>query len=74
MNSYLKTLNSGITYNGINFNATFVTGGAFSLDGVHPNARGYALIANHFLRSINTKYASSIPMVDVTKYHGILFP
>jgi lysophospholipase L1-like esterase len=74
INTYLKSVLSGITYNGINLNATFVTGGAFSLDGVHPNPRGYAMIANEFIRSINAKYGSTIPYVDATKYRGILFP
>ncbi|MBK7689686.1 MAG: hypothetical protein IPJ31_00690 [Bacteroidetes bacterium] len=74
MNSYLKTVKSGLIFNGINLNAVFVSGGAFSLDGVHPNARGYALVANEFLRSINLKYGAIIPLVDVTKYNGVLFP
>ncbi len=36
-----------------------VTGGAFSLDGVHPTARGYALIANEFMRAIDVTYGSN---------------
>ncbi|GBL35589.1 hypothetical protein EMGBS15_11840 [Filimonas sp.] len=43
INSLLKKLKSGFVYNGVSFNASFVSGGAFSLDGVHPNPRGYAL-------------------------------
>lgn len=74
MNAFLKTFKTGMVYNGINMNATFVSGGAFSLDGVHPNPRGYALLANEFIRSINAKYGSNIPMVDATKYDGIFFP
>ncbi|MCC7029308.1 MAG: hypothetical protein IT257_03310 [Chitinophagaceae bacterium] len=74
INTYLKSVVSGTTYNGITLNASFISGGAFSLDGVHPNPRGYAMIANEFLRAINTKYGAQIPYVDATKYHGILFP
>ncbi len=74
INSYFNTFVSGIKYNGINMNAKFISGGAFSLDGVHPNARGYALLANEFIKSINAKYNSTIPQVDVTKYKGIIFP
>lgn len=74
MNSFLKTVKSGMVYNGITLNAVFVSGGAFSLDGVHPNPRGHALIANEFLKSINAKYGSNIPLVDATKYQGIIFP
>lgn len=74
MNSYLKTLQSGITFNGATFNANFVSGGAFSLDGVHLTPRGYAMVANQILMAINNKYKSTIPMVDVNKYKGIQFP
>lgn len=66
--------NSGIQYSGTSYTATFVTGGAFSLDGVHLTGRGYALIANEFLKSINKKYGSTIPMVNVNKYSGVTFP
>lgn len=74
MNTYLKSVKSGIIYNGVELNASFISGGAFSLDGIHPNARGYALIANEFIRSINTKYGATVPLVDATKYAGIKFP
>ncbi|GAA0872552.1 SGNH/GDSL hydrolase family protein [Gangjinia marincola] len=36
-----------------------VTGGAFSLDGVHPTSRGYALLANEFLRAIDKAYGTN---------------
>lgn len=36
-----------------------VTGGAFSLDGVHPTSRGYALIANEFMKAIDATYGSN---------------
>lgn len=65
---------SGIQYNGVKYNATFVTGGTFSLDGVHLTGRGYALIANEFLMQINKKYKSTLPMVNVNKYSGVTFP
>jgi lysophospholipase L1-like esterase len=74
MNKFMKTFKSGIVYNGIGLNATFVSGGGFSLDGVHPTPRGYALIANEFISSINKKFGSTIPQVDVTKYNGVVFP
>ncbi len=74
MNSYIKTLVSGITFNGVNFSTTYVTGGAFSLDGVHLTPRGYALAANYILLTINNTYKSTIPMIDVNKYSGLRFP
>jgi lysophospholipase L1-like esterase len=74
MNKYLTAVASGIGYNGINYSAQFVSGGAFSLDGIHPTERGYALIANQIISAINAHYHSTIPMVDANKYHGINFP
>jgi lysophospholipase L1-like esterase len=74
INRLMKNLVSGIIYNGISLNATYISGGAFSLDGVHPNARGYAMVANEFIKAINAKYKSTIPSVDASKYQGIIFP
>ena len=74
MNSYLKTIQKGIVFNGVTYSPTFVTGGAFSLDGVHLTPRGYALAANEIIRTINGHYKSTIPTLDVNKYNGILFP
>ena len=67
-------LNSGIVYNGISINAEFVTGGAFSLDGRNLNPIGQALLANKFIEAINEHFNAEIPLADVTKYHGVLFP
>jgi len=49
----------------------FVTGGAFSLDGVHPSPRGYAAIANAMIDVINSKYGSNIPKVNPVEYTGL---
>jgi len=65
---------SGIQWDGVKYNATFVTGGAFSLDGVHPTGRGYGIIANEFLKAINTTYKSNLPMINPNSYSGVTFP
>ena len=65
---------SGILWDGVKYTSTFVTGGAFSLDGVHPTGRGYAIIANEFLKAINTKYKSNLPMISPNSYSGVTFP
>lgn len=51
--------------------ADFGTGGGFSLDGVHPSPRGYALIANVFAEAINAKYGSNLPGVNPLEYTGL---
>jgi lysophospholipase L1-like esterase len=68
----LNTAN-GITMNSFTLKATFVTGGMFSLDGVHPTPRGYAFIANKFIQAINAKYGSNLKGVDIGNYQ-VLFP
>lgn len=74
MNAYFKSVSAGIKWNGVDFNAVFVSGGFFSLDGYHPNQKGYALIANEFIRAINSKYSSTIPRVNCPECSGIKFP
>lgn len=51
--------NSGIESSGLILTSSLVTGGAFSLDGVHPTSRGYALIANQVLKAIDDTYGSN---------------
>ena len=65
---------SGIQWDGVRYTSKFVTGGTFSLDGVHLTGRGYALIANEFMKEINKKYNSNLPMVNVNSYSGVTFP
>ena len=74
MNAYFKSVVKGIKWNGVDLNATFVSGGFFSLDGYHPNQKGYALIANEFVKAINSKYNSTIPTVNCPECSGIKFP
>ncbi len=74
MHSYMSSVYSGIKWNGVDMNMTFVSGGFLSLDGYHPNQKGYALIANEFIKAINTKYNATIPEVYCTECDGVKFP
>ena len=64
MHSYFGTLAAGVSVNGTMATESFL-GGLFGLDGIHPTNTGYALLANQFLASINTKLSLSTAMVDV---------
>ena len=64
----------GVVTNAVNNSATFATGNIFSLDGVHPTPKGYALVANEFIRVINAYYGSTVPSVAPNNYRGVLFP
>ncbi len=55
----------GVASDGFLLNANLVLGGAFSLDGVHPTARGYALIGNEMLKAIDATYGSNFEEAGV---------
>lgn len=63
-----EVASGGTPFNGGVLTSTFVTGGAFSLDGVHPTPRGYALTANVILDAVNARYGSTIPNVDIGNF------
>lgn len=69
VNGLLKNIRAndgtGTYYNGIAFRSTFISGGLFSLDGVHPSNQGHAIIANKFIDGINAKFGASIPSINV---------
>ncbi|WP_339921956.1 hypothetical protein [uncultured Cyclobacterium sp.] len=44
--------------------------GVFSTDGVHPNARGSAALANYFITAINGKWGSTIPLTNPNAFMG----
>jgi len=60
--------NGGITFDGGVINSDFVSGGAFSLDGIHLTPRGYAVVANEIIDEINTTYGSNVPKANVGEY------
>lgn len=56
----------GYVVNGRRLTTAFL-GGLFSLDGVHPSNTGYAIIANEFIRVLNSTFAAGIPPVVIGK-------
>lgn len=74
VNAFMAALKTGIMYNGVGMSAQYVTGGAFSLDGVHLTALGNALLANEYIKAINRTYGATIPQIDATSYKGVTFP
>ncbi len=73
-NAFYEKLFSGMTYNGVAYSAQFVSGGAYSLDGIHLNAKGNALLANEFIRVINKHYGAVLPALNANAFSGVLFP
>lgn len=61
----------GLSFDGGTVTATYATGGAFSLDGVHLTPRGYAIVANEIIDQINATYGATVPKVNVGQYGTI---
>lgn len=74
MYSFMNKLSSGMNFDGIALSTKYIEGGAYSLDGLHPNSMGYAMVANEFIRAINTNFSSTLQPVSVGSYRGITFP
>ena len=75
MNAVLKKgSTTGIKMDGVLFTAEFVTGNAFSTDGIHLTPQGNALAANTFIDAINKKYNAKIPKVNVADYEAVRLP
>lgn len=55
----------GITVDGVNLAPDFSPNGVLSTDGIHPNPRGNAIVANEFIRVIEAKFGASLPTIDV---------
>jgi len=72
-NLFLKELlTTPIPVNGIGiFSSSFIAGGTFSYDGVHPSSRGYGIIANEWIKVINQKFAANVSLVDLNSLPGI---
>ena len=55
----------GITIEGVDLTPDFAPSGVLSTDGVHPNPRGNALIANGMLEVIEDGFGATLPRVNV---------
>lgn len=70
----LTELNTtGILYGSGGVSSTFAQGGTFSLDGIHPTARGYAVLANEIFKVINQGFDAHIPPVDPSDYTTVFY-
>jgi len=75
MYTFLNNIKAnGLVVDGININSNYISGGLFSLDGVHLTPRGYAIVANQFIKAANAQYNSNIPLANVASYRGVKLP
>ncbi len=65
---------NGLKIGGETFTADYISGGLFSLDGIHPSSKGAGIIANEFIKTMNSKFGMNVPQVDVSRLPGIPAP
>ena len=72
INAFLTRVQEGVVnFGGAFLNATIIPpNGGFSVDGIHPNGRAHGFIANEFINSINSKWASNIPLINPNTIPG----
>ncbi|HET8854875.1 MAG TPA: G-D-S-L family lipolytic protein [Salinimicrobium sp.] len=66
-----KLEETGIAFDAGVLTSAYVTGGAFSLDGIHLTPRGAALMANKMIEEINATYGATVPKVNIGNYGTI---
>lgn len=69
-----KIAREGYHAAGESYTFAYISGGLFSLDGVHPTSRGYGLLANIFIAAMNKGYGANIPFVDITRIPAFAAP
>ena len=64
-------LGGGTVEDGLMLTPDFSPNGIFSTDGIHPNPRGNAIIANGLIDVINATFGATLNKVSVTNYPGV---
>jgi len=59
---------NGRSYGGMTITTSYLAGGFFSYDGVHPTAIGYAIVTDELIKFINANYGTSLPRVNMYPY------
>jgi hypothetical protein len=55
----------GYDFGGAHYSSALVTGGMFSLDGIHPTDFADGVITNAMIDAVNTRFGASIPQVNL---------
>jgi len=61
----------GAPFNAFKYTTGFISGGVFSLDGIHLTPSGNAIIANEIIKVVNAKYTSTLPLVNLSNYKSV---
>ncbi|WKN44504.1 SGNH/GDSL hydrolase family protein [Tunicatimonas pelagia] len=61
----------GLVLDGVNYQPDFSPSGIISTDGIHPNPKGHAIVANEVIRVINESFEASIPSVNLSPFSTV---
>ena len=63
----------GLTVDGLVLQPDFSPNGIISTDGIHPNPRGHAIVANGIVNTINQSFeGTTIPNIDTSPYRTVI--
>ncbi len=65
---------NGKLISGVKYTSAYITGGLFSLDGVHPTNRGAGVLANEIIKVMNAKFGTNVTSVDVSSLPALEIP
>src|SRR5439155_24643935 len=69
LNGLLKqAAGAGFVFRGQTYTSAFVTGGLFSLDGVHPTDLAHGIIAGALIDAVNKRYGARIPSLNLADF------
>lgn len=75
VNSFFNRVKtSGVTVDGETFKTDYISGGLFSLDGVHPTSKGQGVLANEFIKVMNASFGMHVPLVNINSLPGLPAP
>ncbi len=60
-----RASSTGLRFQGTTYTSAYITGGLFSLDGVHPTDLAHGFIANLLIDAVNATFHARIPPVDL---------
>jgi hypothetical protein len=69
LNGLLKQgASTGFEFQGQTYTSDFVTGGLFSLDGVHPTDFAHGVICNALIEAVNATFGAHVPLLNLADW------
>jgi lysophospholipase L1-like esterase len=65
----ITTANGQVVGNVLTF--SYISGGFFSLDGIHPSSRGYGAVTNELIKLINSRFGADVPYLNLIDIPGL---